>query len=98
MWKKSWNRTWTLDVADNASGGIVHELDSDLSDTSSGTCNHQPLSLPFPISAPPRDRENVPVRPRTRVTLTSLTGTFDVSMFAICSNQCLLLVPAISMY
>jgi hypothetical protein len=32
------------------------------------------------------------------VTLTSLTGTFDVSMFAICSNQCLLLVPAISMY
>lgn len=31
------NRTWALDVADNASGGVVHELYSDLSDTSTGT-------------------------------------------------------------
>lgn len=28
---------WSLDVADNASGGVVHELDSDLSNTSTGT-------------------------------------------------------------
>ena len=28
---------WSLDVADNASGLVVHELDSDLSDTSSGS-------------------------------------------------------------
>lgn len=48
-------RTWALDVADNASGGIVHELDSDLSDTSTGayltkqsasTSSH---SSPFPL-------------------------------------------------
>jgi hypothetical protein len=93
------NRTWPLAVTDNASGCIVHELDSDLSDTSSGTCNHQPLSLSFTISlSPPDARENVPVRPRTRVTLTSLTGTFDVSMFAICSNQHLLIGYLISVY
>lgn len=30
-------RTWALDVADNASGGVVHELNSDLSNTSTGT-------------------------------------------------------------
>lgn len=32
-------RTWALDVADNASGGIVHKLNSDLGDTSTGTCS-----------------------------------------------------------
>lgn len=32
-------RTWALDVADDASGGIVHELDSDLSNTSTRTYN-----------------------------------------------------------
>lgn len=30
-------RTWALDVADNASGGVVHELNSDLGNTSTGT-------------------------------------------------------------
>jgi hypothetical protein len=30
-------RTWALDVADNAAGGVVHELNSDLSNTSTGT-------------------------------------------------------------
>lgn len=30
-------RTWAFDVADDASGGIVHKLDSDLSNTSSRT-------------------------------------------------------------
>jgi hypothetical protein len=96
LWEMgSWNRTWALDVADNASGGVVHELDSDLSDTSSGTCNNQPLPLSFPIFPPPCD---VPVRPKTRVTLTSLTGTFDVSMMAIYFNQLLLRLPQISLY
>jgi len=32
---------WALDVADNASGSIVHELDSDLSNTSTGTSSAQ---------------------------------------------------------
>lgn len=31
-------RTGTLDVPDNATGGIIHEFDADLSNTSSGTC------------------------------------------------------------
>ena len=31
------SHTWALDVADNASGGIIHELDADLGDTSTGT-------------------------------------------------------------
>lgn len=29
--------TWALDVSDNASVGVVHEFNADLSDTSSGT-------------------------------------------------------------
>jgi hypothetical protein len=41
-------RTWALDVADNASGSIVHELDSDLCDTSSRACTHQLLALHSP--------------------------------------------------
>jgi len=32
-------RTGTLDVADDATGGVVHELDADLGHTSSGTCS-----------------------------------------------------------
>jgi len=35
---------WALDVADDASGGIVHELDSDLSNTSTGTSTAQNTS------------------------------------------------------
>lgn len=31
------NRTWALDVTDDGTGGVVHELDSDLSNTSTGT-------------------------------------------------------------
>lgn len=37
--------TWALDVADNASSGIVHELDSDLSNTTTGT--YIPSVLPL---------------------------------------------------
>jgi hypothetical protein len=79
------NRTWALDVADDGSGGIVHELDSDLSDTSTGTysISYQP---PAPSShIPSVGNSNIPVRPKTRVTLTNLTGTFEESMFAICT-------------
>ena len=35
--KKSNSRTWALDVADNATRGVVHELDADLGDTTTGT-------------------------------------------------------------
>jgi hypothetical protein len=31
-------RTWPLDVSDDAPGGIIHELNSDLGNTSTGTC------------------------------------------------------------
>lgn len=33
------------------------------------------------------DAVNIPVRPKTRVTFTSLTGTFEDSILAIYSNQ-----------
>lgn len=34
------NRTWTLDVADDGAGGVVHELNTDLGNTSTGTCKY----------------------------------------------------------
>lgn len=33
-------RTWTLDVADDGAGGVVHELNTDLGNTSTGTCQY----------------------------------------------------------
>lgn len=47
------NHTWALDVADNASGGIVHKLNSDLGDTSTGTYMRNPSasSYFYPSSA-----------------------------------------------
>ena len=36
-------RTWALDVADDASGGIVHELNSDLRNTSTRTSPSEDL-------------------------------------------------------
>lgn len=83
-------RTGTLDVADDASGRVVHEFDAHLCDTTTGTWQCQ--QMPHPLNIPPRNEEivvvemerfDVPVRPRTRVTLTSLTGTFDESMIAV---------------
>lgn len=83
-------RTWALDVADDGSGLVVHELDAALGDTTTGACVfRQPavlavVLLPCAASAPPqflpRPSSCVPVRPRTRVTLTSLTGALAVSM------------------
>lgn len=35
---ESGNRTWALDVTDDRTGGVVHELDTDLGNTSTGTC------------------------------------------------------------
>lgn len=32
-------RTWALDVADDGTGLVVHELDAALSDTATGACN-----------------------------------------------------------
>jgi len=37
-------RTGTLDVPDDAAGGVVHEFDADLGDTSSGTYKDKLLS------------------------------------------------------
>jgi hypothetical protein len=79
-------RTWALDVADNASGGIVHELDSDLGNTSAGTYLPSGLSY-FQSDSLLLAMHNIPVRPKTRVTFTSLTGTFEESIFAICESQ-----------
>jgi hypothetical protein len=38
----------------------------------------------YPVLLLPSAKANIPVRPKTRVTLTNLTGTFDESMFAVC--------------
>lgn len=38
---KSKSHTWALDVTDDASRGIVHELDADLGDTTTGTCRQE---------------------------------------------------------
>ena len=45
------NRTWALDVADNASGGIVHELNSDLGDTSTGTYSITHTSASYSLNS-----------------------------------------------
>lgn len=76
-------RTWALDVADDAASGVVHELNSDLGNTAARTCRPSEPHLPFL----PRTHRRVatirdgalciPVRPKTRVTLTSFTGTLE---------------------
>lgn len=33
------SHTWSLNVTDNATGGVVHELDTDLGDTTTGACS-----------------------------------------------------------
>ena len=37
--------TWALDVADDAAGGVVHELDADLGHTATGACSPQEVSI-----------------------------------------------------
>jgi hypothetical protein len=44
------NRTWALDVSDNASGCVVHELDADLGYTTTGACVCQNLFSTLSIS------------------------------------------------
>ena len=43
---------WALDVTDDGTGGVVHELDSDLGHTSSRACPAEDLQSPL-ISAKP---------------------------------------------
>jgi hypothetical protein len=94
-------RTWALDVADDGTGLVVHELDTALGDTTTGACNIS-VSLPFSQVTlhPPRFLDcalplslllvggirkfRVPVRPRTRVTLTRLTGALAESILCDC--------------
>lgn len=89
-------RTWALDVADDGTGLVVHELDTALGDTTTGACMAVSLrflrypsilsraavrlSSIFFLHALPECGDRVPVRPRTRVTLTSLTGALAVSI------------------
>ena len=89
--EKKRERTRALDVADDGAGLVVHELDTALGDTTTGACVfRQPLfpawlSLVSAASPPrPRVRDRVPVRPRTRVTLTSLTGALADSILCGC--------------
>lgn len=91
-------RTSALDVADDGTGLVVHELDTALGDTTTGAyvavsqhsllwfrpelCALQYAAVHLPLSPPalPQCGDRVPVRPRTRVTLTSLTGALAVSI------------------
>lgn len=89
-------RTSALDVADDGTGLVVHELDTALGDTTTGACMavslrflRSPsilsraavwLSSIFFLHALPECGDRVPVRPRTRVTLTSLTGALADSI------------------
>lgn len=83
-------RTWALDVSDDRSGLVVHELDADLSHTTTRTYPACQIVVPpsmYKISKlclchQIRDRGDAPVRPRTRVTLTSLTGCLEASIFS----------------
>lgn len=133
MRRKRICHTGSLDVSDDGSGLVVHELDAHLGDTTTGAYQHQHVSLYSPVNPYLLliDRNNfsawgavcvvraefleivviqthrrgkqepnfnilqascdmsgeermgfvfVPVRPRTRVTLTSLTGAFEESI------------------
>lgn len=96
-------RTWALDVSDDRSGLVVHELDADLGDTTTRTypSSSQKFVHSFVSTASERaseycvawillpryqvswgKRRNAPVRPSTRVTLTSLTGCLEESIIA----------------
>jgi hypothetical protein len=62
--------TWALDVADDAAGCVVHELDADLGNTTAGACPESILPFPdrFHLSRPSISDSKiryVPVRPRT---------------------------------
>jgi hypothetical protein len=70
-------RTGTLDVTDDRTSGVVHELDADLGNTTAGTYSKSIYLRSQTIRKP---AENAPVRPNTRVTLTSLTGTLADSI------------------
>lgn len=85
------NRTWALHVSDDRSGLVVHELDADLGDTTARTYpSSQKIRFSFHRFDPSDilfhryqvSGKDAPVRPRTRVTLTSLTGCLEASIVA----------------
>lgn len=67
-------RTWALDVSDDGAGCVVHELDADLGNATTRACDCQ-NDLLYHVER--CGEACIPVRPRTRVTLTSL---FSISM------------------
>ena len=77
----SWspNLTWPLHVPDDTTGSIVHKLNSDLGNTTTRTTVYSDVSTAAFIEWVSRAVQTY-VRPRTRVTLTSLIGVFDASM------------------
>lgn len=79
--EKTAGRTRALDVPDDGTSCVVHELDAHLGDTTTRTC----MSIHISIGAGGGAKivgYFVPVLPRTRVTLTSLTGALEESIFA----------------
>lgn len=76
------SRTWALDVADDGAGLVVHELYADLGDTTTRTCRFPAGLAGRPAAKTKIGSGGLPVRPRTRVTLTSLTGALEESIVA----------------
>ena len=71
---------WSLDVPDDGSGLVVHELDADLGNATARAW-HTSVCLNF-SQLGYRVRDRIPVRPRTRMTFTSLTGCLVASISA----------------
>ena len=85
-------RTGSLDVTDDGTGLVVHELDANLSDTTTRTYTPHHQSPALIVQVPSIALRGggvvwagkiVPVRPRTLVTLTSLTGALEESIVAV---------------
>lgn len=75
-------RTGSLDITDDGAGGVVHEFDADLCHAASGTWGWRGVNFGLGAGGEGSGGDgDLPVRPRTRVTLTSLTGIFEESMF-----------------
>lgn len=68
--------TWSLYVADNGPRLILEELNSHLRHATSRSCSQ----LACCVLRKQTLESSVPVRPRTRTTFTSLTGTLEESM------------------
>lgn len=73
--------TRALDVADDGTGGVVHKLDAHLGDATTRTWSSN-IHQHWRTVTGQAVGLSVPVLPRTRVTLTSLTGVLEESIFA----------------